>query len=197
MAQIASKSDKPLVIDIITSTFLDNPSVNRVIKPDAPSKRLAHLANFVFEYAWKRDGVFLSDDKSGVAVCFHNNYKKDNLKDYWEQIKLVKNAIGFNRVFSTLARESYLKKHKIDNEFLYFWFFGVKRQGQGTAAAFDLQRRIFELSDQKKLPIVLETSVPKNKKVYERFGFDTYHTWHDDDINLWFMRRSPLKRTVR
>ena len=76
-------------------------------------------------------------------------------------------------------------------EHLYFWFLGVEKGG--NKAVFEIKDQIFQWSEEKKLPILLETSVIRNRKVYERYGFEVYHTWDDsgNGNTLWFMRRMP------
>ncbi len=119
--------------------------------------------------------------------------KKGNiLVDYWNQVKLAIKGVTLPRVMEVLKRESYIKKMRPESgEYLYFWFFGVNSQGIGKGAAHEIKNYIFDLSKKEKLPIYLETSVAKNKLIYERYGFETYHTWEDKPKNfeLWFMKR--------
>ena len=74
---------------------------------------------------------------------------------------------------------------------MYFWFLGVEKGGD--QAVYELKDHLFELSKNQQLPILLETSVPRNRSVYERYGFEVYHTWEDsgNDKALWFMMRKP------
>lgn len=83
------------------------------------------------------------------------------------------------------------KSRPKDNDYLYYWFFGVKNKGRGQGGAQELKAAIFEESAQKKLSILVETSVNKNKRVYERFGFQVYHFWQNkaENLTLWFMKR--------
>ena len=189
----ASIFDKDLVTGIISESFIDNPSVVSVIKNDKRKKqRIVALAKYAFKTAISRDGVYISSDNNGVAICYRYNTKKESLSDYWSQLILVIESIGVSRVFKILKREAYIKRyrHKSGN-FLYFWFFGVNKEGRGNGAAMELKNAILEESKNKNLPIYLETSVEKNKAVYERYGFEVYHTWENTDKNmtLWFMKK--------
>lgn len=191
---ILSKEDKHLAIQILSDSFQQNPSVNWVIKNDLKRKERIHsLAEYAVKSAALKNGVFLSSDKSGVAVCYENMQKKNNIMEYVYQTKLVINSIGIRRVLKVLKRELYIAKIRPLNEnFLYFWFFGVLPNHRGNGAAKELKESIFALAREKGLPIYLETSVFKNKKVYERYGFEVYHLWDEpgQDIKLWFMRKS-------
>ena len=136
-------------------------------------------------------GVYLSSDRKGAAICYRYNFKKEGFQDYLYQFRLVVNAIGLTRVFEILRREGYIKsKRPKDGNFLYFWFFGVADDARGSRSAFQLKDEIFKQATEKGLSIYLETSVEKNKRVYERFGFEVYHIWEKEpETPLYFMRK--------
>lgn len=189
----AGIADKQLVVAIISNSFDKNPSVNSVIKNDSKRKeRVRSLADYAFETAVKREGIYLSSDMKGVAICYPFNGKKQTIPDYWNQLKLVVKAISIPRTIEILKRESYIKKQRPQSgNYLYFWFFGVLTDARGKGAAKELKDVLFQESENKQLPIYLETSVLKNKKVYERFGFEAYHSWqmNGEGPVIWFMRR--------
>ncbi len=177
---------------ILTDSFKTNPSALWVIKKDGKiDYRLQALVEYAVKTGVQNDGVFLSDDKTAAAICMQEPIK-EGLKSYWNQFQLVKKAIGFSRIFKVLAREAYLKKHRPDIPHLNFWFLGVDPKKKRTGSVFDLKEGIFSLSKRKNLPILIETSVERNKLVYERFGFECYHIWKEsEEYTLWFMRRNP------
>lgn len=187
----ATKQDKSLVIEIIAESFYTNPSVNMVIKQDSKkTKRIRALANYSFKTALRRNGVFISDDNKGVAICYKYNIKKEGIADYWNQMVLAFAAIGVRRVGKVLSRESHFKQQRpSDGNFLYFWFLGVVNSGKGRGAAIELKNGLLSKSAKEKLPIYLETSVTQNKRVYERYGFETYHLHIREGIEIYCMRR--------
>ena len=186
-------SDEQLITDIISASFADNPSVNEVVKNDGKKdQRITALARYAFRTALRRNGIYISSDEKGVAICYDIREKKESLADFFDQLKLVQKAIGWSRVIKVLKREAYLKniRPKKDN-YLYFWFFGVIKEGRGHLAAWELKEEIFKEANRRQLPIYLETSIEQNKRVYERYGFQVYHSWNTGDkTTLWFMKRS-------
>ena len=100
-------------------------------------------------------------------------------------------AIPFFNLIETLKRKDYLKKNRYQGNHFYFWFFGVEKGGD--KAGFELKDYLYQISAEKQLPIILETSIRRNKIVYQRYGFKIYHTWQDYSAEsaLWFMIRSP------
>ncbi|MEP2023531.1 MAG: GNAT family N-acetyltransferase [Reichenbachiella sp.] len=190
--QKATKADQSLVVDIIAESFPYNPSVLSILKNDKKEpQRMRALARYVFKTALRRNAIFLSTDRTGVAICYRFNGHKEILIDYWNQMVLAISAIGIERIFKVLKRDNYVKKQRPKTgDFMYFWFFGVSDEGKGQGAAHELQKAIFEEAKKENLPIYLETSIAKNKRVYERYGFEVYHTWNyiSEGITLWFMR---------
>ena len=174
---------------------MDNPSVNWVVKNDKKrERRIKELSRFSFKTALKRDGVYISDDERCIALCYRYNFKKETISDYLNQARLASRAIGLSKIPEVLKRESYIKKLRPkDGNFFYFWFLGALPEGRGQGGAKEISDRIFKEADEDSLPIYLETSVLKNKRVYERFGFEIYHEWEvkSQGITLWFMRRNP------
>ncbi|CAN0290807.1 unnamed protein product, partial [Chrysoparadoxa australica] len=93
-----------------------------------------------------------------------------------------------------LRRVAYVKKQiQKHGNFLYFWFFGASNASRGSRGAWELKQRVFNQSKALNLPIYLETSIPQNKLVYEKFGFETYHIWDGNygGHPLYFMKRGP------
>lgn len=185
-----SKIGKERVVEIITRTFDKNPSVNSVIGEHGNRKRkLARLANYAYYKSKNRDGLFVSENGRGAALCFMSTSNpKMNWNEMFAEFRFAV-SLPINKVFQALRRESYLKKHRLQSDHLYFWFFGV--ENNGGRAAFELKDVIFKIAEKNNLPILLETSVARNKLIYERYGFEVYHEWVDENGTLlWFMCKS-------
>lgn len=185
-----SDNGKDRIIAIIERTFDLNPSVNSVIgKGGNRRKKLSRLARFAYEKSKNKNGIFLSANSKGTALCFRSDAKGYSISELISEVKFAY-SIPISKVFQTLRRESYIKKHRLQIPHLYFWFFGV--ESGGGDAAFELKNKIFNLSFNENLPILLETSVPRNRSIYERYGFQVYHEWVDENGTLlWFMSRNP------
>ncbi|MEO9485129.1 MAG: hypothetical protein ABJG47_16835 [Ekhidna sp.] len=188
--KLITSSSASKAVHILTQSFQTNPSALWVIKQDQKvQKRLRALIEYAVKTGLENDGAFLSDDESAAAICFEEP-TASSMKAYWNQLILIRKAIGISRVPHVLKREGYLKKYRSKEPHLNFWFLGVDPNNKGRGGVHDLKREIFKISQEKKLPILLETSVERNKNIYEHFGFRTYHTWkQSEDYTLWFMRR--------
>jgi hypothetical protein len=139
-----------------------------------------------------REGAWISDNDSGVALCYLFNKKVFSPREIISMLWFAVSSISFSRYPEVRYRELYREKQRPpDGNYLYFWFFGVT--GEGGRAAWELGRGILEEADRLQLPVYLETAIPRMKPIYERFGFSTYHYWEDKekDIRFWFMKRDP------
>lgn len=189
----AGKNDMDLVVDIFSNTLDKNPGINWMLKKGKRHKdQIRRLAQYAFYKAYLRKGVFISSNEKGAALCFKFNYKTFSLVEIAYVLRFVITSVSLKHIPKILKLESYKRSKRPESgEYLYFWFFGVMKDGQ--EAGFELKNSIFQKSVKDNLPIYAETSLERNKIVYERFGFETFHYFEDDSINLkyWFMRCEP------
>jgi hypothetical protein len=186
---LAKYEEKAQSVRIITEAFDSNPSVNIVIGDKGNrKKKISRLAAYAFVKSLNRNGAFLSDNKMGTAFCFRSNIGSSNFKEFISELHFAF-SIPIKKVFQTLKREAYIKKHRYKGDHFYFWFLAVVKGG--GKAGFEMKDHLFDLSEKEQLPILLETSVERNKVIYERYGFKAYHTWPDsgNGNTLWFMIR--------
>ena len=185
------EENRQKIIELIADAFDDNKSVNIIIPQDkSRKKRIKALVQYSHDYAVKRNGVIISKDKKGAAFFYNPIEYPERFSDYWLQFKLVLNATGFGMIPKLLKREGYKKRHYPKTPFIYFWYVGVDKNHRGGKAFFELKNEVINLAKSKNLPIYLETSVPENVKLYERFGFEVYHIWEEENIKLYFMRKN-------
>ena len=188
-----SRADQELVVNIITTTFASNPGVNWMFRKGGdPIKKLTSLADYVFIKALLRDGIYISSNEKGVAICYQYNKSLPSLTELFYQIRFVLTSVSPGFIPSLLRRESYRKRIRPKSgAYLYFWFLGVMPGGDD--AGFELKNAIFNEAREKNLPIYLETAIKRNQQVYDRIGFKTYHHWVDkkQNIQFWFMKWEP------
>ncbi|NQY08785.1 MAG: hypothetical protein HRT71_04625 [Flavobacteriales bacterium] len=186
-----TEKDKIDSVSIIADAFDANPSVNLVIgDKGSRSKKINRLAEYAFIKALNREGAFLSDNKMGTALCYRSNVGASDFKEFISEMRFALSIPVLN-VIRTLKREGYLSKNRFGREHFYFWFLGVQKGG--GKAGFELKDHLFLLADKEQLSILMETSVERNKVIYERYGFKVYHEWTEfsADKTLWFMKRDP------
>ena len=186
------KAHKKRFVDIIVDAFADNPSVVDVVKQDKKrDARIRKLAEYSYEFGKRRGGLYLSNDGNGIAIFYVEDLKRTYM-DHWADIKLAFQVVGFSRVRYLLAKESYRKRIRPKEPFFYVWFLGVEKPHRGKDSILDLKNMIFNEAARLNLPILIETTIEQNKRVYERFGFEVYHIhrFHDRMPPTYFMRRN-------
>ena len=186
----ATKEDISLVIDIISESLNKNPGVNWILKKDINKKfALKRLATYAFIKAYRRNGIYISSNEKGVALCYHAGHKKASLQEFWYRLYFALTSIKISHIPAVIKREAYRKsKRPVSGNYLFFWFFGVKKGGGN--AGFELKDGILKEARRLNLPIYLETAIERNKRIYERYGFTTYYYWKEkrSDIRYWFMK---------
>lgn len=189
----AEWKDKKLFSDIFTEVFSENTGTTWVLRNNISlEKALRRLAVYSFVKGMVKDGVYISDNGRGIAICYKFNNKRFSLRYIWSEIIFTITAINIRKFPQILGRESYRKKKRpASGEYLYYWFLGALPSEH--SAALELGKGILMEADRLGLPVYLETAVERLKPAYERYGFKTYHYWEEKDkgIQFWFLKREP------
>ncbi len=191
--RIATKDDRVLVGNIIAESFKDNPNILFMIRPSKNKEEsIKSIANHAFDFALKRNGVYISSDTEGVIIFYKQPSKRD-IWDFFSLLKLVFFVLDLKKISTILKRDAHLKALQPENlDYLYVWLLAVVGKGRNNGTAFEIKNFIFEHSTTAHLPIFAETTVLKNKVIYERYGFETYQVWCDEKNGLttWFMKKN-------
>lgn len=186
----ATKSDKNIVKRILSESFLNNKSVNYIIKQDQKKfERLQALVGYSFEMCSKFGEIFLSSDRNACALILYPDKKKTDLESIGLDVQLIFQSVGLKNISKTLHRESLIKKNQKKYLCSYLWFIGVnpKFQHQGTGSR--LLKEVIEHSQKQNRNILLETSTLENLPWYERHGFHVYNEL-DFGYPLYFLERT-------
>ena len=169
----ASKAHKAIVVDILSQSFDDNPSINFIAKRGRKRKgRIRYLMDYCFDMCMLRGDIFLTEDLQGCAMIIHSERKVGLIKTAMLDIKLILNTIGIFRIGKILNREKLIKAHQPKNQFYYLWFIGVYTDGQGRGIGSKLLDEIFLYYQNHQRPFYLETSVVSNLPWYKKYGFE-------------------------
>ena len=185
----ADRTDKNLVVDILTKSFDDNQSVNYIVQQDSKRpERIRALMDYSFEVCHLFGEVFLSDDKNACALILFPDQKRTSLKSILLDVKLILSCVGIRNIKKALTRESKIKNLQPKELMYYLWFIGVNPLYQNTGTGTKLLQEVIEDAKIHKRSIYLETSTLKNIPWYKKFGFDIYNEL-DLGYNLFFLKR--------
>jgi hypothetical protein len=122
----ASRKDKSLVVSILSASFVNNNSVNYIIRQDSrKEKRLKHIMAYSFDVCFAFGDVFLSDDRKGCALLLFPEKKRPSVKTIRWDLKLVLQCIGFKNLWKAIDRERKIKARQPAEPFYYLWYIGV------------------------------------------------------------------------
>ena len=124
----ATLNDRELVADILTHSFVDNKSVNYIIKQDEKrEQRIRDLMKYSFDICNLFGDVFISDDRKACALIVVPDRKKVTVKSILLDIKMALSVIGFSNINKASSRESAIKQIHPNTPLYYLWFIGVEQ----------------------------------------------------------------------
>lgn len=136
-------------------------------------RRRRILAHYLIDEAHQNNGVFLDSSKQGIILFYPSINKKE--VSWKVKLMMIFFAVGPFRLRRVMQRKAQVEKMRSNYPpHIYCSFLGVLPEARGTNAIFELRDILFRKSEELNLPIMVETVIPKNKKIYERIGFTTY-----------------------
>ena len=187
-----NQTDREIIISIVTNAFEQNPRVMSMVKKKDPSRNVRLMTEYAYQLVEKFNGVYLSADKTTVLFYYLESQYKRTLIDYLKYGKMFMKAIRPSQLMPTLKREKHIKSLRYDYEdFIYVWILGSDPNKTSIHGLVDIRNHLFGLSEKLQLPILIETTVEKVRKLYHYVGFEEYHKWEDNEagIDVWFMER--------
>jgi len=183
---------RELVVDMLSKAFMDNPRVLRTIKKGNTEKKLRIMTEYAYDLAVKYNGVFLSSDNSISMVYYKKSEHKMNFRDYFRYFRMFMLCIKPSKAPNIQKREKYIDSLRPKGiDYIYVWLLGNNPEIKGLKGLAEIRNRLDEKSFSDNLPILIETTVERNLKLYQYVGFEIYHHWYDDkeDLNVWFLKR--------
>lgn len=173
--RIAGREDKDLILDILTSAFAENASINYLI-PDGGDRigRIRHLVSYSFELCLLFGKAFVSDNGKGCALIVFPDRKRTTIRTLYLEAKLIGKAIGVGNIIRALRREILLARHQPDHPIYHLWFVGVYPMYQERGTGSVLLSEIMADAKGMGYPVYLETSTLSNLPWYEKFGLSVY-----------------------
>ncbi|MFN6380150.1 MAG: hypothetical protein ACK4WD_12800 [Flavobacteriales bacterium] len=190
-----SNPDREIAIQLMEASFDGNPAVHFSIGGgnNYLQKRKA-LAEFLTDYSILREGLFISENRKAVICYYRSDQRIPLIKEINIELKLLFKAVGILRLPKVLWRSFLIKKHqKTIGPHLHCWYLGAAPEGRDFSAANELKEMLYKVSDRLQLPVLAETTMTQNNRVYERMGFKTYATVVVSGMKTFCMIREPNK----
>ena len=183
---------------VLTEAFQDDPVFNAIFKGATPEQWVAFFTAPVV-YCLKYGQVIApSAQMEGVAAWVPGKYADMDFfrmlfsGAMWAGMKLGMDiARKLKLVFGPIEKDR--KAHLQGRNYLYLQLIGVAPQYQGLGLGGKLLAALFAESEQKGLPIYLETETDKNVQIYQHLGFEVLKkaTLPLIGLPMWEMIREP------
>ncbi|WP_373059804.1 hypothetical protein [Zunongwangia sp. H14] len=189
--------EKEEIIEKVSLLLKEVPSSMDIVKKGQKrERRFRYLATHMVEKAIEKDALIVSENRKGIAILFKTSKKEESFwKDLWQEIALVWKVTGIKNAFKILKNQNYIKKQRPQNgEYLYCWFWGILPDSRGadTQVGKSMKDEFYRQAREYKIPLYAETRIRKNAIVYQRFGFELFHTWqHPSGDTMYFLRYIP------
>lgn len=193
------KADHDVIISILTAAFEQNPRFQAVIKKTNPTRSVRHMTEYAYHLIDRLDGIYLSEDKTTVLFYYIKRQYNRSLRDYLRYARMFLQAIRPSQYLPAIRREKQVARLRKDyDDYIYVWVLGSVPNNKSLRGLADIRDHLFGLSEKLQLPILIETTVEKVRKLYHYVGFEEYHKWEDTEggIDIWFLERkiNPPKR---
>ena len=191
-----NKSDKKIILEIVTQSFLDNPRIRTIIKRKDPQKKIRVMAEYAYTLIERLNGVYLSEDKTTVIFYYRKSLFKRSFTDSIRYIRMFLLCIKPSELIKTYKREKYIESLRPDlDDYIYVWVLGSVKNNDSLKGLADIRDHLFGFSEKTQLPVLIETTVKRMLGFYRYVGFKVYKEWYDeeDELKVWLLKREPIK----
>lgn len=189
------KTDKEIILDIVTLAFAENPRIHAMIKKGRTEERIRYMADYAYHLIKKFNGVYLSKDKTTVLFLYKKSDYRLSFVDYIRYIIMFLKHIRITQFIPTQKRERYIESLRPQiPDYIYVWILGSVPNNKSLKGLADIRDHLFGMSERLNMPILIETTVDKVLKLYKYVGFEIYHEWNDKsaDLNVRFLKRGDI-----
>jgi hypothetical protein len=187
-----NKADHEIIISILTAAFEQNPRFRAVIRKKNPARSVRHMTEYAYHLIDRLNGIYLSEDRTTVLFYYTKKAYNRTFRDYMRYARMFLKAIRPSQYLPAIRREKQVASLRRDYpDYIYVWVLGSVPNNKSLKGLADIRDHLFGLSEKLQLPILIETTVDRVRKLYHYVGFEEYHKWEDQEsgINVWFLER--------
>lgn len=165
---------KQTALSLLNETLVDNRSVIFSIGTKGFFRfKVSLIAKLLYSEASNNNSVYIDSKSEGIILFFPSKNKQSANTGIFLCAALF--AIGPIRLYRVWKRKKEVEQfHSQWNDYIHCSYLAVRKSARGHGAIFELRDRLFQFQLEKKLPILIETTIEKNKRVYERIGFKVH-----------------------
>lgn len=169
---------------ILVGALKNSLGVHWVLRDKSEAGKVMALEVLFFEGADK-EGIFLSDDGNGALVFYDINDSSWSWSNVRRKAKLVLRHAGIRSLWR-LSKYRQMISSTRPRKAMVGFLVGTDRLANGTKAIFDIHEGMQKLAKSQNLPICLETTQPRVRRLYQYAGYAEYavkkHPYAELDI---------------
>ncbi|MDR6735283.1 GNAT family N-acetyltransferase [Sphingobacterium sp. 2149] len=192
-----NKTDAARVVDVICSSFVDDPCFKWMIGKKNFEKKIYFLANYIVEETLINGEIFIDPTRNAVALWQSQNKTRLTAAQLFRNLKFLL-YMGPSTVFRSLKLLKLKDAHISDQKpYLYLACIGVMPSRQGKGLAKGLLDPVLTEAENSGKDVYLETANPLNVRIYRKKGFEIIDEVALSDIRMTFMvrRSSTMDKT--
>ncbi|MBB1646685.1 N-acetyltransferase [Sphingobacterium sp. UME9] len=188
----ADKKDSDRLVDIICSSFVNDPCFRWMIGQKNFEKKIYFLADYLVEETLAKGEVFIGPTGDAAALWQSEKRERLSLAVIFRNLKFLFN-MGLPTVWRSLKLLK-LKDAHISNQnpYLYLACIGVMPSGQGKGLAKALLDPVLADAENSGRDVYLETANPLNVNIYKKRGFEIIDEVDLSEIKITFMVKHCL-----
>jgi ribosomal protein S18 acetylase RimI-like enzyme len=188
----ATRADAGVLSRTLASAFRDDPVFSWCL-PDA-RLRHRHLGPWfqvVVDALLEHEETYCTEDGAGAALWVPPGVPAMT-QEQGDRLGAVTAEMGVDALRRTAELTSVMEAAHPHAPHLYLWFAGVRASRQGHGWGGRLLESRLSRADAQAVPAYLEATNERNRRLYERHGFEvTGVLTVDGSPPLWQMRREP------
>ena len=175
----ASFQDKARVVEILSTSFDQNKSVNQLVKQDKKRlRRIQMLMEYAFEECMEFGQVIISKDRNCCALVLFQERKRFTFRSLFRDLRLTFFISGLGNIGKVVAKEKMVRLAHQEltqgKPAYHLWFIGVMPGSQGEGLGTQLLAGLLAESRALGRLLLLETSTEKNLPFYAKSGLKVY-----------------------
>lgn len=179
--------DRAAVCELLLAAFEGNRAIAFTVGEGERQRRA--LAHYIYDFAKRRNALRFSSDGHSLAVYYSSEVHVPIWREVFSEIRLIISGIGWKRLAAVYRRWKAVKRLRAkEGAHLHCWFIGTHPLHRTGAGARELRDELFVEARKKQLPILIETTMEQNERVYQRIGFRTYAVFTHSGLTTYLMK---------
>jgi len=179
---------------MLVDSFSKNERMRSILR-STHRLHLSYFFNYVYVLASQVGKIFICSKQSTAMIYFSKSQKRHDFYSLIAFIKMLLFSISWSHINQTLQTNKTISnirnraaQSNNDSDYIYVWFLAGFRKSKGISGLREVMTHLKKLNLKKRLPIYIETTVPRMVAIYQRAGFKFYQKKKIGNQIVWFAK---------